>query len=350
MKHSSSSATSLLHRKTSAEITDEYVADTTNFVPVLATKVPSISDGDISPDGKNWTFTINTNAVFQPWMNRLLVYEPERNLTVADVVYSFQRQMVYDSPYAPTWMWFEPAFGIEGWSTEAVGGPFSTYDNGTFKNPEDEMTAGNMIRSWVYPGPGANQLTFHFQKTWTENVLKQFFAMTWGSILNKDWVIENGGWDGQFTSGWTNDYHWKPTKTRSELDAWKDPAVYGAKGSKYTSAAAVPDMCGTGPYKFTSWDAANKTWRIDKFTDYWRGWSGNHVATVIKQGIDAWPSRKQEFLSGEVDDCVVPNANMWDLLNSSDASGHTPVLGRPALLGPSGISKYGTFVPIQRFS
>ena len=310
-----------------AEITDEYVADTTDFVPVLATKVPSITDGDISPDGKNWTFTINTNAVFQPWMNNSVRYEPERNLTVADVIYSFQRQMVYDSPYAPTWMWFKPAFGISGWSTEAAEGPFSTYDNGTFKNPEDEITAGNMIQSWVYPGPGPNQVTFHFQKTWTENVLKQFFAMTWGSILNEDWVIENGGWDGQFTSGWTNDYHWKPTKTRSELDEWKDPAIYGAKGSKYTTAAAVPDMCGTGPYKFTSWDAANKTWRIDKFTDYWRGWSGNHVATVIKQGIDAWSTRKEKFLSGEVDDCAVPTANMWDLLNSSDASGHTPIPG-----------------------
>ena len=313
--------------QTSAEITDEYLADTTDFVPVLATKVPSVADGDISPDGKNWTFTINANAVFQPWMNRLLVYEPVRNLTVADVVYSFQRQMVYDSPYAPTWMWFEPAFGIEGWSAEMVGGPFSTYDNGTFKNPEDEMTAGNMIRNWIYPGPGQNQVTFHFQEKWTENVLKQFFAMTWGSILNMDWVIENGGWDGQFTFGWTNDYHWKPTKTRSELDAWKDPAIYGAKGSKYANATAVPNMCGTGPYKFTSWNQTTKTWQIDKFADYWRGWSGNHVVTVIKQGIDAWPTRKGQFLSGEVDDCVVPSANMWDLLNSSDSSGHTPIPG-----------------------
>jgi peptide/nickel transport system substrate-binding protein len=310
-----------------AEITDEYVVDTTVFVPVLATKVPSIADGDISPDGKNWTFTINTNAVFQPWMNGLLVYEPVRNLTVDDVVYSFQRQMVYDSYYGPTWMWFEPAFGIKGWSAEVVGGPFSTYDNGTFKNPEDEVAAGNMIRSWVYAGPGPNQVTFHFQMAWTENVLKQFFAVTWSSILNKDWVIENGGWDGQFSPGWTNNYHWKPTKTRSELDEWKDPAVYGAKGSKYTNATAVPNMCGTGPYRFTSWDKVTKIWQIDKFTDYWRGWSGNHLTTVIKEGIDAEPTRKEKLLSGEFDDCAVSTANMWDLLNSSDASGHTPILG-----------------------
>lgn len=315
-----------------AEITDEYVADLTVFVPVLATKVPSMAGGDISPDGKNWTFNINTNAVFQPWTNRLLHYEPERNVTVADVVYSFQRQMVYGSPYAPTWTWFEAAFGIEGWSTEAVKGPFSTYDNGTFKNPEDEIAAASMIQSWIYPGPGANQVTFHFEKAWPENMLKQNFAMTWGSVLNKDWVIEHGGWDGKFTPGWTNYYHWKPTKTRSELDEWKDPAVYGEKGSNYPSVDPdIPDMCGTGPYRLTESSPANASssnwsWRLDKFTDYWRGWAGNHVSTVIMQNY-VWNDARDKFLSGELDDCLPYGTQMKDLLNSSDPSGHTPVSG-----------------------
>jgi ABC-type transport system substrate-binding protein len=67
-----------------AEITDDYVADVENFVSVLATEVPSVANGDISPDGKNWTFTVNTNAVFQPWLNRSGRYEPARNVTGID--------------------------------------------------------------------------------------------------------------------------------------------------------------------------------------------------------------------------------------------------------------------------
>jgi len=305
-------------------------ADLSSYTPVLATSVPANGSGIVyNSSGSYWTFTINTNAVFQPWINGSGALQPSRNLTAADVVYSFQRQMVYDSPYAPTWMWFASAFGTMGFSAEYDGGPYSTYNNGTFMNTTDEIAAGINITSWVYPGPGPNDVTFHFQQPWAEGALKQIFAQTWGSIVNKDWVIAHGGWDGSFYPGWTNDYHWKPTRQRSELDAYKDPAIYGAAhGSTYPSFSY--SACGTGPYNFTSWDTVNKRWRIDANPNYWLGWSnagdkaGNYIHAVIEQGIDAWPTRKMLFLNGEFDVAVVPRANMYDLLTGNK---YNPIAG-----------------------
>ena len=172
-------------------------------------------------------------------------------------------------------------------------------------------------------------MTFHFQYAWAEGVLMQIFAQTWGSIVNKDWVIAHGGWNGSFYPGWTNDYHWKPTVTRSELDAYKNPAIYGAAhGSTYPSFSY--SACGTGPYNFTYWDTVWKAWRIDANPSYWLGWSnagdkaGNYIHTVIEQEIDAWPTRKMLFLQGEFDVAVVPRANMYELLPMDP---YTPIAG-----------------------
>ena len=147
-------------------------------------------------------------------------------------------------------------------------------------------------------------------------------------------MVEHGGWNGTFYAGWSNDYRRKPTETRSELDQYKDPAVYGAAGSKYpgtTGSQHVPDMLGTGPYLYTSWDTTTKTWRIDYNSNYWRGWgnagdkAGNYIHTVIEKGIEAWSTRKMLFLNGEFDVAVVPNANMHDLLQTG--SNYNPIAG-----------------------
>src|SRR5262245_58595176 len=38
---------------------------------------------------------------------------------------------------------------------------------------------------------------------------------------------------------------------------------------------------GTGPYKLTRWDKGQQI-VLDHFSDYWKGWTGNHVAQVIE--------------------------------------------------------------------
>jgi peptide/nickel transport system substrate-binding protein len=311
-------------------------ADLDQYGPVLATVVPTVGNGRIvvNASGSYWRFTINTNAQFAPWIDHLGVTQPARNITAADVVYSFRRQVVYDSIYSPDWMWMSPAFGYASWRS-AYGGPYATYSNYTFVHAADEAAAGVLISNWCYAV--GNDVNFYFALPWAEGVLKQIFSQTWGGVVNPDWVKEMGGWDGLFTTGasdsnmaagWTNNYHGKPTSTRSELDTYKSPGTFPGHGSKY--ATFKLGAVGTGPYMFTIWDTTTKTWRIDYDPGYWAGWAqagdkaGTYFQTVIWKGVDAWPTRKMLFLEGEFDLCVVPRANMYDLL-SGDA--FTPMAG-----------------------
>jgi len=311
------------------------IADLSVYVPMIATQVPTGTNGGIIRNyagvgDELWTFTINTNAQFPSWTAANGTVIPAHSVTVDDVVYSFQRQLVYDSDASPDWMWIGTAFNL-GWATFSTA--FSDYANGTFVNTADETAVANLITSWVYAS-GGNSVSFHFLHPYPDVAMYQIFAQTWGSILEKSWVIEHGGWNGTFYNGWSNDYRRKPSDSYSELDRYKDPAVYGAAGSKYTSGNHdIPNMLGTGPYTFTSWDKTTSTWRIDYNPNYWRGWgnagdkAGNYIKTVIETGVAAWPTRRMLFLSGEFDAVVVPRANMWGLLDSSDPSGHTPIAG-----------------------
>jgi len=253
-------------------------ADLSSYSPVLATNLPTVV---VNASGEYYTFIINPRARFQPWKAGNGSIFPSRYLIAVDVVYSFQRQMVYDSYYAPTWMWFGPAFinASNGFSTEAAGGPFSTYSNGTFKNPMDSASAASMISHWCWCS--GDTVYFHFENPWSSEILNELFGQTWGSIVEPEWVMEHGGWNGQFPIGesasnmsadWTNLWHWKPTATRSELDRWKDPAIYGpVAGSKYASSdpLSIKTLVGTGPYLFTSWDSVNSIWRIDAWNLRW---------------------------------------------------------------------------------
>ena len=307
-------------------------SDLNSYIGVLATENPGPANSSrliVNSTGSYWRFTINTNALFHPWVAANGSTIPPRNITAADVVYSFRRQVVYDSVYSPDWMWMTPAFGYASWY-KGYGGPYKFLPtpnpdnplkpsyNGTFLNTADELEAGDLITKWCYNI--GNDVYFYFKLPWAEGVLRQIFAQTWGGVVNPDWVKEMGGWDGSFAAGWTANYHWKPTSTRSELDTYKSPTTFPGHGSKYTSAQFKLGAVGTGPYTFTSWDQTNKIWRIDAFPQYWLGFGkagnklGNYIHTVIEKGIDAYPTRKMLFLEGEFDVAVIPRANMFDVL------------------------------------
>jgi peptide/nickel transport system substrate-binding protein len=68
-----------------------------------------------------------------------------------------------------------------------------------------------------------------------------------------------------------------------------------------------------------------REWRIDKFPDYWGGWTtaGDdpraanipyHVDSVIVTTVGEWATRKLMFLAGDFDQIAVPRAYMFDLL------------------------------------
>jgi peptide/nickel transport system substrate-binding protein len=290
------------------------------YVPIIAEALPTIVNSDIEalPGiwGQYWTFALNTTAKFQPWIDHNGVTQGRAAVSVDDVIYSFQVQMVVDSPYAPVWMFETPAFNFM--TFDAMPGGF------------DEGTVANMIQQWCFHNisdPNPNTVTFNFSYPLPLSAMAQIFSQTWGSIVNKDFFIQHGCWNYSWYAGWSDDYRRAPdgSGNRTPIDRY-----YPAK-SLYNSSTAIvgediPDMCGTGPYKYTfgAWDVINKVWRLDADPGYWMQWghagdkSGNYIHTIIEKGIDTWPTRKMLFLDGEFDVAVVPRANMYDLLQGSN--------------------------------
>ena len=76
-------------------------SSTEQFVPLLATEVPTVKNGGISPDGKTYRFTIRKGVKFHEG----------GTLTPEDVVYSFKRNMIMDPDGSPMWMLLEALTG-----------------------------------------------------------------------------------------------------------------------------------------------------------------------------------------------------------------------------------------------
>jgi peptide/nickel transport system substrate-binding protein len=172
--------------------------------------------------------------------------------------------------------------------------------------------------------------------TWPTVALYQIFAQTWGCIVNKDFAIEHGCWDGSFADGWSTAYRQQPSNSYSPLDSY-----YAAK-SKYTAGDHdVPAMCGTGPYMSrmagstygnkVNWDKTILKWSATAWENYpgapagWQtyrgGWNAagtdkHSLRNIVVQGIAEWPTRKMMFLKGDFDSVAVPRANMFDLLKT----------------------------------
>ena len=85
------------------------------LVPCLATEVPSIENGGISPDGKVYTFHLREGVKFQPPVNR--------EVTAQDFKYSFERML--SEPRCPATYFYEGIVGaskfIKGKSDEVEG-------------------------------------------------------------------------------------------------------------------------------------------------------------------------------------------------------------------------------------
>ena len=82
-------------------------ASVTEYLPRLATKVPSIENGLISADGLTYKFPIRKGVKFHNG----------NELTPEDVEYTYERAMIFDRAGGPSWMVLEPITGqasIEG--------------------------------------------------------------------------------------------------------------------------------------------------------------------------------------------------------------------------------------------
>ena len=218
---------------------------TDKFKPILATEVPSLENGGISPDGKTYTFTIRKGVKFQEG----------GDLTPEDVVYSFKRNMIADPDGGPMWM-----------VLEALTGKGSTRDrdgkiiDGIFDTIDKCIEAKG------------DKVIFHLPKPYPP--LMGILNYSSSVILDKEWAISKGCWDGNI----------------------KNAAKYNNPAPGHEPLLKIAN--GSGPYRMKAWEP-NKEFIFERFEGYWG--PKPRLKNAIVKYVKEWSTRKLMLQNGDAD-------------------------------------------------
>ncbi len=250
----------------------------TDLVPALAVEVPSLDNGGISEDGRTYTFTIREGVTFHNGGT----LEPH------DVAYTFQRGLLQSDPNGPQWLLLEPILGYaSGDVTEGIqNGDFAGDPEGLAANATPEELAGvcELVKAAVVADDEAGTVVFNLAVPWGPFLAT--ISQTWGAILDQEWAIENGAWDG-------------------DCATWQEYYAPGAENSELTGI-----INGTGPYMLDHWTPGEEI-VLTAFEEYWRTeetprWEGGPygpaaIKTVIYSVVDEWGTRFAALQVGDAE-------------------------------------------------
>lgn len=188
----------------------------TEFLPSVSEEVPSVENGLISADGLTYTFPIRKGIKFHDGTE----------LTPEDVRYSILRFMISDISGGPSSLLLEPILGIT-----------------STRNEKGEIVLDFKEAEKAVQVDGQNVVIR----------LKRPFApflgviARWGYIVPKQWVAQNGGWDGT-EENWTKFNNFE--KQNSYL---------------------FDHMNGSGPFKLVRWDNSARRLQLSAHDDYFEG-------------------------------------------------------------------------------
>ncbi len=278
------------------------------FIPQLAT------EWTISEDGKTYTFTIRKGVKFHEG----------GDLTPEDVAYSFQRGLLQGGTHSPQWLLSEPFFGVgvddiaivvevaqqlgveaiqDGISGEELAAaPGELYDNTEAMKAVDPAILKGVceaVKARIVADDAAGTVTFHLNQPWGPFLAT--IAQTWGSAMDKEWVIEKGGWDGS-------------------CDTWANYYGMASENDPFT-----PIANGTGPFKLDHWTPGQEIVLV-RNENYWRtepAWEGGpagpaKLERVVIKKVDEWGTRFAMFQAGDAD---------WVAVNRQDVGQVDPLVG-----------------------
>jgi peptide/nickel transport system substrate-binding protein len=261
-------------------------SDATSYVPALATEVPSLENGGISEDGLTYVFNIRDGVTFHDG----------GTLEPSDVAYSFQRGLLQSDPNGPQWLLLEPILGYSsGDVTEEIAdGSYAGDPTGLAENAsaEELLAVCEKVQAAIVADNEAGTVTFNNALPWGPFLAT--LAQTWGSVMDMEWAMANGAWDGDCAT-WQNFY---------------------APGSENDELTAI--INGTGPYMLESWTpgegyilVANENyWRTDDMPVWEGGPAGQpRIQTVVLQIVDEWSTRFAMMQAGDAETVTVPQAN-----------------------------------------
>jgi peptide/nickel transport system substrate-binding protein len=229
---------------------------TTEFVPMLAEEIPTVENGGISADGKTYRFKIRKGVRFHSG----------NTLTPEDVEYTFERNMVTDPDNGPNWFWYAYLLGGSG-SRDGEGNIVVDYAD---IDKAIEVDGDYVVFNLPNPFPP----------------FLSALAGAWASIVDKQFVIDNGGWPGTVAN-------------------WKD---YNGPDTGKDTLAEIAS--GTGPFKFVRWEKEVEV-VLERDEDYWG------PKPVMKRGIiktvPEWSTRKLMLLQEDADWVHVPEENYAEM-------------------------------------
>ena len=218
---------------------------TDKFKPVLATEVPSVENGGIRDGGKLYEFKIRKGVTFHDGSA----------MTPEDVAYSIKRHMIVDQDGGPSWMMLAAVTGIDHTRKDGKVVP------GIFEKIDKAVTVKGDSVLITLPKPFPPLLA----------VLAYSYG---GVVMNKDWAIAHGGWDGKIENA----------------AKYNDPAFGTEPFQKVAN--------GTGAYKMLKWVPSNE-FIFTRNENYWG--EKPELKTAIVRYNKEWSSRKLALQNGDAD-------------------------------------------------
>jgi peptide/nickel transport system substrate-binding protein len=219
------------------------------FVPVLTTRVPTLENGGVTDGGTTYSFPIRKGVIFQEG----------GELTPEDVAYSFKRNMIADPDGGPMWMLLEALTAKRSTRDETgkiIPGIFEAIDKAV------EVRGDRVILHLPRPYPP----------------LMGVLAYSSSVILDKEWAIAKGCWDGNI----------------------KNAAKYNNPAPGHEPLQKLAN--GTGAFRMKSWEPSQQ-FIFERFDRYWG--SKPALKTAIVKYVEEWSNRKLMLQNGDADRVTV---------------------------------------------